>query len=359
MPITRREWITRVGAAGGIGAAQLVMRGLGITPAHAQTTLPRLPAGSGKGKSVVILGAGMAGMAAAHELGKAGYACTILEARERVGGKNWTVRGGDTVTFADGRTQTCRFDEGQYFNAGAGRIPSHHSALLGYCREFSVALEVEVNSNHNAAIQNDAANGGHPIQLRQAFNDTRGFVSELLAKAINQHALDAELTAHDQERMIAFLTQYGDLRPDLSYGGSSRSGYTSLPGAADDAGTVAPPISLRTMLDADMWHSVMFDEILVMQSTMLQPVNGMDQIARAFHRQLGDVVRTQAEVTHIGRAGQGVNITYRDRRTNTPQAVSADFCICTIPLAVLSSIPSDFFCGCRPLCKSFLTHIDV
>ena len=53
--------------------------------------------------------------------------------------------------------------------------------------------------------------------MRQAINDTRGHVSELLAKAINQGALDQELMPHDKERMVAFLKTYGDLSPDLFY----------------------------------------------------------------------------------------------------------------------------------------------
>ena len=62
--------------------------------------LPAAPAhpfrldGDGKGEEILILGAGLAGMAAAYELGKLGYRCTILEARERAGGRCWSVRKG-------------------------------------------------------------------------------------------------------------------------------------------------------------------------------------------------------------------------------------------------------------------------
>jgi len=42
-------------------------------------------------KSVVILGAGIAGMVAAWELKKAGYTCTILEHQSRRR-RNWTIR---------------------------------------------------------------------------------------------------------------------------------------------------------------------------------------------------------------------------------------------------------------------------
>ena len=58
-----------------------------------------------------------------HELRKAGFACTILEARHRPGGRNWTIRGGDKVEFTDGTVQSCDWKDGGYFNAGPARIP--------------------------------------------------------------------------------------------------------------------------------------------------------------------------------------------------------------------------------------------
>ena len=54
--------------------------------------------GNPKGATVLILGAGLAGMSAAYELRKAGYKVQILEYNARPGGRNWTLRGGDTVT---------------------------------------------------------------------------------------------------------------------------------------------------------------------------------------------------------------------------------------------------------------------
>ena len=182
----------------------------------------------------------------------------MLEARDRVGGRNWTVRRGTTLEMTDGTRQVCEFDDGLYWNAGPARLPSHHQAVLGYCRELGVALEVEVNTSRGALLHNPAANDGRPIELRQAINDTRGEISELLGKAINRGALDQELTAHDKERMLAFLRQYGDLSPDLLYRGSTRAGYKILPGPAGEAGVQRDPVPLGVLLDADMWarHAV-------------------------------------------------------------------------------------------------------
>ena len=133
---------------------------------------------------MVILGGGISGLVAAYELGKAGWSCTILEARQRPGGRNWSIRNGTQIDFTDGTRQTCTFEEGNYFNAGPARLPSTHHTMLGYCHELGVALEVEVNSSRSALMQSDKLNGGVAVTERRVVNDTRGHVSELLAKCI-------------------------------------------------------------------------------------------------------------------------------------------------------------------------------
>ena len=196
----------RVGILGGVGAAHVAMEALGLAPVPiSYAGPPSLPPDSGKGVKIVILGAGIAGLTAGYELRKAGYDVTILEARDRVGGRNWTIRRGTRVKLNHVTEQLCAFDDDLYFNAGPARIPSHHQALLGYCREFGVELQVEVNSNRSALLLNEGVNKGRPLQQRQVINDTRGHVSELLAKAIKRGALDREMTAADKERVVEFL----------------------------------------------------------------------------------------------------------------------------------------------------------
>ncbi|TQF29327.1 NAD(P)/FAD-dependent oxidoreductase [Bradyrhizobium sp. UNPA324] len=48
---------------------------------------------------VAIIGAGAAGLGAAHALGGCGLAAIVLEARNRLGGRAWTVRASPEVTF--------------------------------------------------------------------------------------------------------------------------------------------------------------------------------------------------------------------------------------------------------------------
>ncbi len=350
---TRREFLRRVAGAGGYRATYLTMQALGlVAPVAAEPV--KLERGSVHGTKVVILGAGVAGLSAAYELTKAGYDCTVLEARERVGGRNFTVRHGSVIEMTDGSRQVCAFDPGLYWNAGPARLPSHHQAVLGYCREFSVPLEVEVNTSRGARMLNPAANGGKPIEMRQAVNDARGAISELLGKAINAGALDAELTAQDKDRMLAFLKRYGDLTPDLLFRGSSRSGYKTLPGAAAESGTPRDPVSLSTLLDVDMWGAMLFEESFDFQATMFQPVGGMDRLPDAFAKRLGNIVHLASEVTALRRQGDGVRIIYLDRRSRRQRSIEAAYCLVTIPLKVLATIDADF----SPVYKAAIGAID-
>jgi monoamine oxidase len=343
MGLSRRDFLLRVGQAGGYGAAFTMMQSLGLLPVmESAASTVEVPAASGKGASVVILGAGIAGLSSAYELGKLGYSCTLLEARDRVGGRNWTVRNGTKVEFTTGFIQNCVFGPGLYQNVGPARLPSIHKTMLGYCRELGVPLEVEVNSSRSAYLEASSLNAGKPVLNRQVEYDTRGHVSELLAKCIKRGGLDQELTADDKQQMIAFLEQYGGLSPDLFYRGSSRSGYKIKPGAGDQEGVPNDPIDMRALLSAHLWRELMEEDEIDWQATMFQPVGGMDQIPMAFKKKLGSVVRQRAEVVQIRQSESGVKVVYRDLASGQNQTVSADYCICALPLTILKTIDNDF-----------------
>ena len=80
-------------------------------------------------------------MVLAYELRNAGYHPLILEARTRPGGRNWSLRAGDTVAEI-GSTQHVAWDRDEhlYFNPGPARLPHHHEGILAYCRMLGVAL---------------------------------------------------------------------------------------------------------------------------------------------------------------------------------------------------------------------------
>jgi monoamine oxidase len=79
----------------------------------------------GAGRKVVVLGAGLAGLSAAYELGQAGHEVKVVEAQARAGGRVLTLRG---------------FDGGAYADAGAARIPENHEWTMRYVRAFGLPL---------------------------------------------------------------------------------------------------------------------------------------------------------------------------------------------------------------------------
>src|ERR1700674_3745625 len=123
---TRRDFLRQVGSVGGYRAAYLTMQALGLLNTAAMAEPLTLEKGGAHGTKVVILGAGVAGLSAAFELRRAGYDCTVLEARDRVGGRNWSIRRGTRLDMIDRTRQFCEFDPELYWNCGPARIPSAH-----------------------------------------------------------------------------------------------------------------------------------------------------------------------------------------------------------------------------------------
>jgi monoamine oxidase len=341
MGISRRDFLMRVGQAGGYSAAFITMQSLGLMPMKAEAEQPIEAApGSGKGVKIVVLGGGVAGLVAAYEAKKLGYEVTLLEARHRPGGRAWSARNGDVVEFVDGTKQTVNWSEGLYQNMGPGRLPSVHTTILNYCRDLKVPLEVEINTSRSTLLQNEKINGGKPVEQRKAINDTRGQISELLSKAISGGALDQELSAEDRQRMLDVLKVYGPLNKTGKYVGSDRAQIDRFPGAGSQTMIVDEhPLSMHTLLDANFWSAELYEEAWDWQATMLQPVNGMQQISNAFAKALGTTVIFDAPVTEIVKTPKGVRVAYT--KNGATRTIEADYAICAMPLSILKKIKAD------------------
>ena len=345
---SRRNFLRAVGISGGAGAMFATMGALGLAPtAQASSTgfqAPRSGDFSLTGRSatrVVILGGGIAGLASAYELSKAGYHCTILEARWLPGGRNFTVRGGTTQTDLDGQTQTARYSPDVYFNAGPARL-AQWMVTLDYCRELGIPIEVFTNQNADAWIYNETTGMTTPQRYRTAKADVYGYIAELLAKATDQGALDAELSATDQERLLAFLQNFGAIggrTNGWAYTGTTRRGFASYPGAGTDAGTpLSPPPPLSDVFASNVGRTFSFEFGYDQAMLMFQPVGGMDQIPRALARAIGaDKIRLQAEVTEVRDLGTEVAVSYR--QGGRDHTIHADYCIAALPPHLMARIP--------------------
>jgi len=94
--------------------------------------------------NIVVIGAGMSGLVAGYELLRAGHQVTILEARNRVGGRVHTLQD--------------PFKNGQFAEAGASRIPSDHNLTLAYIDHFELSIDpFYAKTNNYFNLQNNVS----------------------------------------------------------------------------------------------------------------------------------------------------------------------------------------------------------
>lgn len=362
MALTRRLLLTaaaRIGGAGAVADALTIWDFLKPPPAQAAGL--ELPPTSGRGKRVVILGAGVAGLCAAYELDCAGYDCVVLEASDRAGGRSLTIRRGDTIEEEGFARQTCAFDEGQYFNAGPGRVPHHHVRFIDYCRKFGVALQPYIFASRSNLVHSGYLGNGRTLQVRQAYYDLQGQVAELLDKCMARPDAELPVTKDQLESFREMIARFGDLTK-IEEGGATRyvyrnrwgrAGYEEPPGLPNEPGKPLSPMRLDEILKSKVWDDYIFrDAEFFWQSTLLEAVGGMDNFYKAFLRQplargsgtIADLIRYGRPVDAIDVAGDGVTVSYP--RGGGREGVTAEYCISTIPVPIFrrlqTNLPADY-----------------
>lgn len=295
-----------------------------LMPRRAKAAMPDLPANFGKGRTVAIIGAGVAGLTAGWKLANAGFKVTIYEGDSRYGGRSLTPRPireayrkwwfdkynperlfpnmyvseyKEDSRSPDPLPQVCKFDDANwdpnsgaspvelFLNAGPGRIPSDHVALIELCRQTGVALEPYIFQSNYNLLQSPEFQGGEPIAYNRVNYSLRGQVTEMLAKLI---AHDPLIPPDQRTSMLNMLQQMGDLNPTNEFKGSSRVGYEHLPGGWRDAPSVYPPVPFdQTMRSGFVGGgnpetspgSYLFNaDNIDWQNSLMQPIGGMDRI---------------------------------------------------------------------------------
>lgn len=167
---------------------------------------------SGEPRDVVVIGAGLAGLATAYELARSGHRVTVVEAQRRVGGRVHTIR--DVVAG------------GLYAEAGAVFIPEAHVLTMTYAHDVFHLPLVPLSPSASLSLyylrgtritQPNAAGTKWPVTLRP---DEQGGI-EVLWRAYIMPALakigdprspgwpGPELAPYDNVTFRAFLAAQG------------------------------------------------------------------------------------------------------------------------------------------------------
>ena len=276
---------------------------------------PRLSV-RGPRKRVVVIGAGLAGLSAAHELMAAGHDVVVLEARLRAGGRVYTLRE--------------PFSDGLHAEAGATRISDVNDWTLKYVQQFGLSLEpfkpsgtrdvYELRGRRLAVA--DGASVEWPLALtaEERRLGLAGMRSKYLGPALDEIG-DGGFPDPPAERLhdLDALTYYDYLR---------RQGASP---AAIDLLTFGSNYSEKEYVSALMRLRNLSWRFKTQRWTKI--VGGTDQLPKAFAATMADRIHYGTAVVRIEQSEGGVRITAL--RNGSPVVYEGNVALCTIPLSVL------------------------
>jgi monoamine oxidase len=269
-------------------------------------------------RRVVIIGAGLAGLAAAHELDGAGFDVTILEARTRPGGRVYTMRE--------------PFSDGLYAEAGAARIQDSHQFTLRYAKQFNLTLDLFFPTQganvSRVAGRRILGPPRLPVDLAQVplpFSDEEKKLGHLgcLSKYLFAHLGDvgdptaADWPSRDLSRFEMTIPQFCEKQ------GASPA-FISLIALGHDLGGMSALHLLRdTAVGAPtkQWFKIR---------------GGNDLLPKAMAAPFADRIRYGAAVVRLEQDASGVRATYL--QDGSPVVVAGDYLICAIPPTVLRRV---------------------
>ncbi|HLW86666.1 MAG TPA: FAD-dependent oxidoreductase [Candidatus Sulfotelmatobacter sp.] len=276
----------------------------------------------GAPKKVTVVGAGLAGLAAAYELTQAGHEVTILEAQTRPGGRALTWRE--------------PFSDGLYAEAGAARFFSTHQFTMQYCKLFGLTLDPF-----------------YPEKLAQVefFRGKRSVIAAhgksgppLAAYGFDLPADEQKLSYNDLWRRYAFPhAMFNEIdashatAPDwppqsLKKYDVSLSGFLRAEGASPGAiGIITDTASSEVSV---LWLLRVFS--LMGGSQLLKIRGGTDLLPSAFAARLKDKIYYGAPVVRIEQDRQKVQAVFM--QSGSPQKIVGDYLLCTLPCSVLRRV---------------------
>jgi monoamine oxidase len=271
-------------------------------------------------KSVVILGGGLAGLAAGFELKRAGHTVTILEARK----------------FPGGRVQTIRdFNNGQYAEAGALSFPQSHGFTYGYATDLGLPLRpaFKIGVDSAAHIRGSwfriTSSGLADVPFHLTSRERAAGVFGIIALYLEDYMRAVgnprkpdwppdELRAIDPISLHQLLSDLG-----------ASGGAIDLV-AASQLGLLGFGLDSFSALDGVVTEAIAAD------SFFYEIVDGNDQLAAALKRKVKKQFKKSSIVTRIEQNQSNVTVTYSN--SDGTQTITADRVICTLPFPILKDI---------------------
>ena len=261
-------------------------------------------------RTVTVIGAGLAGLSAAYDLQRAGWQVTVLDARDRVGGRVYSLRD---------------FSNGLVAEGGGEFIAESHKRMLAYADQFHLQL------GSAGSWQSQAEDWG-------AFDGRAGPMSDAGIWGAN---LNVEV-----EKIWRALVEMGELVPDPHTPQAARGAENlDMKSTADWINALdAHPLAkqdfiqhIRSEYTCEPEQHSLLDlarNVSMYYTTMEREMNyrvigGNDLIPRALAKTLSDV-RLNAPVTSVRARPDGVAVYYQ--QGNSHYTISSAFAILAIPL---------------------------
>jgi monoamine oxidase len=282
----------------------------------------------GKSLKVVILGAGMAGLAAAYELEKRGHSCVILEAEP---------------THVGGRVRTLRFENGLYGEVGALRVAQSHHLTHHYIRECGLQLRPMVMNNPESYyfVRGQRIRVKDAVALSRIYNLSgaeRGLTPDAIMGTVLGQRL-SQLTEPEKAEIFAQQIESAAVR---EMDEQSMLQWCKTAGFSDDA------IEMMSAANGFLGDVIYFSALSFVRvgsnysGEMAEIVGGSDRFPAALKDKLRSKPRMGCEVVRLERDDRAQKAVAVYREGNTIRREEGDFVICTLPFSVLSRLDSPF-----------------
>ena len=266
--------------------------------------------GSLRGVSVLVAGAGFAGLAAARDLLTRGADVTVVEARDRVGGRVWTLREG--------------FAERQHAEAGGDMIDDGQAEIHTLVAELGLKLTRILRGGFGYARRDGS---GQPRIQRGAAVHGWNHLQERLGGLARNYRLaeqrwDSPIAADLARRSVA---QWLD---ETQADGELRATTTGLRGFF-----LADPEELALIALVDQFAS---DDQLA-AGAMYRIEGGNDRLATALAAALGPRVQLNTELVALSHRGREVRASLKQRRAVSQ--ITCDYAVLALPASILRRVP--------------------